>query len=119
MNEQQNISIVQGRGQSGQSNFQVRISVSGIDDYVEIPANGEWHSIVYYDGNITCDSIEVHNRALSENEISGAFSIFGNYADKVLSKEELEIIHRLLNDHSEIKSWQIKNNILYLEIDED
>jgi len=63
----------------------------------------EWHSIIYYDGDITFDSIEIHNRALSEDEINDVFSIFGNYADRVLSKEELETIHKFLNDHSEIK----------------
>jgi len=82
-----------------------------------------WHLIGYYDGNVVFDSVEVHNRALSEDEIrdafSGDFTVFGNYADRVLSKEELEIIHKFLNDHSEIKSWQIKNNILYLEVDEE
>ena len=53
-----------------------------------------WHLIGYYDGNVVFDSVEVHNRALSEDEIrdafSGDFTVFGNYADRVLSKEELE-----------------------------
>jgi len=47
------------------------------------------------------------------------FSVFGNYADRVLSKEEIENIYKLLSNHSGIKSWQIKNNILYLEIEEE
>ncbi len=115
MSEQRNTSTPQEE----ELNFQVHISLNSLDDYVEIPANGEWHSIIYYDGDITFDSIEVHNRAPSEDEISDAFSIFGNYADRVLSKEEVESIFRLLNDHPEIKSWQIRNNILYLEIEEE
>ena len=115
MSEQRNVSTPQEE----ELNFQVHISLNSLDDYVEIPANGEWHSIIYYDGDITFDSIEVHNRALSEDEISDAFSIFGNYADRVLSKEELEIIHELLSNHSEIRSWQIRNNVLYLEVDEE
>ena len=73
--------------------------------------------------NVVFDSVEVYNRALSDDEVrdafSGDFPVFGNYADRVLSKEELETIHSLLNNHSEIKTWQIKNNILYLEIEED
>ena len=114
MSEEENASITREE----ESNFQFRIRLGSIDNSIEIPANGEWHSIIYYDGDITFDSIEIHNRALSADEISDAFSIFGNYADKVLSKEELEIIHKLFNDHPEIKSWQIRNNILYLEVDE-
>jgi len=115
MSEQRNASTPQEE----ELNFQTHISLNSVDYYVEIPANGEWHSIIYYDGDITFDSVEVHNRALSEDEIRDAFSIFGNYADRVLSKEELEIIHKFLTDHPEIKSWQIRNNILYLEVDEE
>ncbi len=119
MNEEQNASIVQGERQSEGLNFQVCISLNDIDDYIEIPADGEWHLISCCNGNVVYDNIEVHNRVLSEDEINSAFRVFGNYADRVLSKEELEIIHRLLNDHSEIKSWQIRNNILYLEVEEE
>jgi len=119
MSEQLNASTAQEE----EANFQFRIRLDGIDDYIEIPADGEWHLIGYYDGNVVFDSVEVYNRALSEDEIrdafSGDFPVFGNYADRVLSKEETEIIYRLLSDHSEIKSWQIKNNILYLEIEEE
>ncbi len=115
MSEQRNVSTPQEE----ELNFQAHSSLNSVNDYIEIPADGEWHSIIYCDGDITFDSIEVHNRALSEDEISDAFSIFGNYADRVLSKEELEIIHKFLTNHSEIKSWQIKNNILYLEIEEE
>jgi len=122
MNEEENISAAQER-ESEELCIQVNVNFNGNNDYIEIPADGEWHLIGYYDGNVVFDSVEVYNRALSEDEIrdafSDAFSIFGNYADRVLSKEELEIIHKLLTDHPEIKSWQIKNNILYLEIDEE
>jgi len=118
MSEQLNASTTREE----ESNFQFHIRLGSIDNCIEIPADGEWHSIIYYDGDITFDSIEVHNRALSEDEIrdafSGDFPVFGNYADRVLSKEEVESIFRLLNDHPEIKSWQIRNNILYLEVDE-
>ena len=115
MSEEENASTTQEE----ELNLQVCINFNSRDDYIKIPADGEWHLIGYYDGNVVFDSVEVHNRALSEDEISDAFSIFGNYADRVLSKEELEIIHKFLNDHSEIKSWQIKNDILYLEVDEE
>ena len=122
MSEQENISAAQER-ESEELCIQVKVNVNGNNDYIEIPADGVWHLIGYYDGNVVFDSVEVHIRALSEDEIrdafSGDFTVFGNYADRVLSKEELEIIHKFLNDHSEIKSWQIKNNILYLEVDEE
>jgi len=122
MNEEENISAAQER-ESEELCIQVNVNFNGNNDYIEIPADGEWHLIGYYDGNVVFDSVEVYNRALSEDEIrdafSGDFPVFGNYADRVLSKEETEIIYRLLSDHSEIKSWQIKNNILYLEIDEE
>jgi len=122
MSEHESISAAQER-ESEELCIQVNVNFNGDDDYIEIPADGEWHLIGYYDGNVVFDSIEVYNRALSEDEIRDAFCgdspVFGNYADRVLSKEELEIIHRLLNDHSEIKSWEIKNNILYLEIEEN
>jgi len=109
----------EGESFSSELTIQANINFNGSNNYIEIPADGEWHSISYYDENIIFDNIEVYNRVLSEDEISSAFSVFGDYADRVLSKEELEIIHSLLNDHSEIKSWQIKNNILYLEIDDE
>ena len=122
MNEEENISAAQER-ESEELCIQVNVNFNGNNDYIEIPADGEWHLIGYYDGNVVFDSVEVYNRALSEDEIrdafSGDFPVFGNYADRVLSKEETEIIYRLLSDHSEIKSWQIKNNILYLEVDEE
>ena len=118
MNEQEDISAAQERG-SEELCIQVNVNFNGTNDYIEIPADGEWHLTGYYDGNVVFDNIEVYNRALSEDEISSAFTIFGNYADRVLSKEETEIIHKLLTDRPEIKSWQIKNNIFYLEIDEN
>jgi len=122
MNEQENMSTAHERG-SEELSIQVNVNFNGNDEYIEIPADGEWHLTGYYDGNVVFDSVEVYNRVLSEDEIrdafSGDFSVFENYADRVLSKEELEIIHSLLNDHSEIKSWEIKNNILYLEIEEN
>ena len=114
MSEQRNVSTLQEE----ELNFQAHISLNSVGYYVEIPANGEGLPIIHYNGDITFDGIGIHNRALSEDEISDAFSIFGNYADRVLSKEEVESIFRLLNDHPEIKSWQIRNNILYLEVDE-
>ncbi len=113
MNEQQNESTAQEE----ELNFRVCISFDDINDYIEIPADGEWHLISYFDG--IADDVIVHNRALSEDEISDACSLFGGYADRVLSKEEFEIIYKLLTNHPEIKSWQIRNNILYLEVDEE
>ena len=70
MSEQLNASTTREE----ESNFQFHIRLGSIDNCIEIPADGEWHSIIYYDGDITFDSIEVHNRALSEDEIRDAFS---------------------------------------------
>ena len=100
MNEQEDISAAQERG-SEELCIQVNVNFNGTNDYIEIPADEEWHLTGYYDGNVVFDNIEVYNRALSEDEIrdafSGAFPVFGNYADRVLSKEEAEIIYRLLS----------------------
>jgi len=38
------------------------------------------------------------------------------HADHLLTAEEYLVIRELLANHSEIKDWWIKNNILYLEI---
>jgi len=122
MAEQENASTAQERA-SEELCIRVKVNFNGNNDYIEIPADGVWHLIGYYDGNVVFDSVEVYNRALSDDEIrdafSGDFPVFGNYADRALSKEEVENIFKLLNDHSEIKSWQFKNNILYLEIEEE
>jgi len=109
----------EGESFSSELTIQANINFNGSNNYIEIPADGEWHSINYYDGNIIFDNIEVYNRVLSEDEISSAFSVFGDYADRVLSKKELEVIHELLVNHPEIKSWQIRKNVLYLEIDDE
>jgi len=118
MSEQINVSMFQERGESLtlELTVQAPINFNGSSDYIEIPADGEWYFISYY--NEIADDIVIHNRVLSEDEISNAYSLFGSYADRALSKEELEIVHELLVNHPEIKSWRIKNNILYLEIGE-
>ena len=122
MNKQENISTAHEKG-SEELSIQVNVNFNGSNDCTEIPADGKWHLTGYYDENAVFDNVEVYNRALSEDEIRdafrGDFPVFGSYADRVLSKEEVENIFRLLSDHPEIKSWQIKNNILYLEIEED
>jgi len=119
MSEQINVSMFQERRESLtlELTVQAPINFNGSSDYIEIPADREWHFISCYNG--IADDIVIHNRALSEDEISNAYSLFGGYADRALSKEELEVIHELLVNHPEIKTWQIKNNILYLEIDEE
>ena len=71
---EQNASIAHEEG----LNIQIRINFNGRDDFIEIPADGEWHLIGYYDGNVVFDSVEVYNRALNEDEISSAFTILGN-----------------------------------------
>jgi len=41
------------------------------------------------------------------------------YADRVLSAEEYAALRELLDNHPEIKSWWLKNNVLYLEVEDD
>jgi len=76
--------------------IQVCINFNGNDDYIEIPVDGEWHLVGYCDEDVVFDSIEVHSRVLSEDEISDVFQVFGNYADRILSKEESETILNFL-----------------------
>ncbi|MCD6213388.1 MAG: hypothetical protein J7J46_00240 [Candidatus Desulfofervidus sp.] len=40
------------------------------------------------------------------------------HADRILTAEEYAVLRELLTNHPEIKSWWIKNNILYLEVEE-
>jgi len=41
------------------------------------------------------------------------------YADRILTAEEYVALRELLTNHPEIKSWWIKNNVLYLEVDDE
>jgi len=41
------------------------------------------------------------------------------HADRILTAEEYVALRELLAKHPEIKSWWIKNNILYLEVEDD
>ena len=76
--------------------IQVCINFNSNDDYIEIPVDGEWHLVGYCDEDVVFDNIEVHSRVLSEDEISDVFQVFGNYADRILSKEESETILNFL-----------------------
>ena len=100
------------------------ISFDG-EDYIEVPADGEWHHIVFtgnangvndhpFDGEII-----MYNRMLSEDEVREIYLELMGGADKVLSREEIEAIYELLKNHPEIKFWKIENNILYLVVEED
>ena len=41
------------------------------------------------------------------------------HADRILTVEEYATLRELLNNHPEIKSWWIKNNVLYLVIEDE
>jgi len=41
------------------------------------------------------------------------------HADRILTAEEYVALRELLNNHPEIKSWWIKNNVLYLVIEDE
>jgi len=44
---------------------------------------------------------------------------YSPYADRVLTAEEYAALRELLDNHPEIKSWWLKNNVLYLEVEDD
>jgi len=71
-------------------------------DPIVLPSNGE---VIRY-------------RILGEAKVRTAYLESSGWADRKLSQEEIKAIHDLLRDHPEIKSWRIKNNVLYLEVDE-
>jgi len=62
-------------------------------------------------------------RYVTSSSSSEAFTEEGYYilghADRILTVEEYAALRELLNNHPEIKSWWIKNNILYLEMVEE
>ena len=41
------------------------------------------------------------------------------HADRILTVEEYATLRELLNNHPEIKSWWIKNNVLYLVMEDE
>ena len=89
----------------------------------EIPVDGQWHHVVFagdpreisshpFDGEVI-----MYNRALSEDEVRAAFaSTLNNWSDRELTQEEFEAINQLLANYSKIKSWELKDGILYLEV---
>jgi len=60
---------------------------------------------------------------ITSSSSSEAFTEEGYYipghADRILTVEEYVALRELLANHPEIKSWWIKNNILYLEVVEE
>ena len=88
----------------------------------EIPVDGQWHHIMFT-GNanevdeLSIDGVVMYNTTLSEDEDEvREASMQCGWSDRKLSQKELEAINELLANHSNIKSWWIKNNILYLEV---
>jgi len=123
--------------------IQVPFSFDGSDTYIEvpmgeerprvvftvngneIPADGQWHHIMFT-GNanevdeLSIDGVVMYNTTLSEDEVREAYSsIPCGRADRELSQKELEVINELLANHPEIKSWWIKNNVLYLVMEDE
>jgi len=87
-----------------------------------IPVDGEWHTIVFVGNANEIDELSIdgepiiHNVTLDENDIREVYT--EGIADRALSEEEVKAMKELLMNHPEIKSWRLKNNILYLEIDD-
>lgn len=100
-------------------------SFDGESTYIEVPADGEWHHIEFM-GNanevdeLSIDGVVMHSTALTEDEVREDFcDTRGGFADRVLSPNEIVVIHELLTNHPEIKSWRLRNNILYLVVEDD
>ncbi|MCW3140614.1 MAG: hypothetical protein N2V72_00315 [Methanophagales archaeon] len=115
------------RGTEDNLCIQIRgLSFDGEDTYIEVPTDGEWHHIVFssdaigvsdhpFDGEVI-----MFDRALDADEVEEAYRREppAGGADRVLSREEIEALFELVKNHPEIKSWEIKKNILYLEVEE-
>ena len=95
------------------------LSFDGSNTYIEVPADGEWHHIAFTGNADEVDGLSIDGmilRTLTEDEVREAYSMPSSWADRELSRKELEAINEFLANHPEIKSWWIKNNILYLEV---
>jgi len=98
------------------------LSFDGSNTYIEVPADGEWHHIMFTGNANEVDELSIDGmilRILGEDEVREAYSMPSGWADRKLSQKEIEIINELLANHPEIKSWWIKNNILYLEVNDE
>jgi len=76
--------------------------------YTESRANFVWYRITWHYVTSSTSS-----EALTEE------GFYSPYADRVLSAEEYATLRELLDNHPEIKSWWLKNNVLYLEVEDD
>ena len=90
----------------------------------EIPADGQWHHIAFT-GNanevdeFSVDGVIIYSTTLNEDEVRGAYFTASGWSDRKLSQKELETINEFLANHPEIKSWWIRDNILYLVVDDE
>jgi len=77
--------------------------------YTEVPIENAYYHITW--------------RYVTSSSSSEALTEEGYYipghADRILTVEEYEALRELLTNHPEIKSWWIKNNVLYLEVVDD
>jgi len=74
--------------------------------YTEAPIDNVYYHITWY--------YDISSEALTEE----GYYIPG-HADRILTVEEYATLRELLNNHPEIKSWWIKNNVLYLVIEDE
>jgi len=114
-----------------------RFIYDGENTYIEVPTDGEWHNVVltgnaneideiFIDGDIETSIPEYHIhitwRYVTSSTSSEALTeegFYSPYADRVLSAEEYAALRELLANHPEIKSWWLKNNVLYLEVEDN
>jgi len=94
----------------------------GSNTYIEVPTDGEWHHIVFSGNANEVNELSIDGmilRTLSEDEVREAYSMSCGWSDRELPQKELEVINELLANHPEIKSWWIKNNVLYLVMEDE
>lgn len=76
--------------------------------YTEAPIENAYYHITWH---------YITSSSSSESFTEERYYIPG-HADRILTAEEYATLCELLANHREIKSWWIKNNILYLVVDE-
>ena len=97
--------------------------VEGRIDYdpcIQVPGLTSPDSYSIYEASIPEYRITWHYVTSStSSEALTEEGFYSPYADRVLSAEEYAALRELLANHPEIKSWWLKNNVLYLEVEDN
>ena len=90
------------------------------DPSIQVPFSFDEDGYSYIEASIPEYHITWHYvTSSSSSEALTEEGYYSPYADRVLSAEEYVALRELLANHPEIKSWWMKNNILYLEVEDD